>query len=304
MKENDEAEPSGGEAEGGAEGDAKQKGKTTGIADYLAAPRKKRKSYVVLAMSRGMKSEMAPSITSFIRANFKNYAVTQAKTVDELRKLFSRQIVLLILDDEFAELESSLALVSELKQKKNTTVVPVLFLTRSPEALIPAYNEKLLPFHEADEYLNYSRMPLSHVLSKVRAGLMSRNRRKSRRYKVELPISYLSLTDDVQLPGRLLDLSIHGALVKTEDGRLFRMGDQIKLHMPLVGYLAPSEGEFLKISARVRRVFISGNMAGISFEHVTEKQLLTLTKYLTEMVNAQTVRRSVGTKGRAGSART
>jgi hypothetical protein len=305
MKESDPKNGAGAGTEAGAGGDdKKQKGKTTGIADYLSAPRKKRKSFVVLALGKGMKPDMAGGITAFVRTNFKTFAMAQAKTIEELRKHFTRQVVLLVFDDEFTDLEQGLELVAELKQKKSNTVVPVLFLTRNPELLIDTYNKRLLAFHEADEYLNYPKVPMTHVLSKVRAGLANRNRRRSRRYKVDTPVAYLSLSDDAQLPGKLLDLSIHGALVKAEEGKIFRLGDQLKLHLPISGYLPPVEGEFLKISARVRRVFISGSLAGVSFEHVTEKQLLTLTRFLTEMVNAQTVRRAVGARPRATQLRT
>jgi hypothetical protein len=292
--------------EGGAQSDGedkKQKNKTPGIADYLSAPRKKRKSYVVLAMGRGMKPDVTTGIVSFVRSSFKMFALSQPKNIDELRKQFTRQIVLLVFDDEFTDLEGGLKLIEELKKKKNATTVPVLFLTRNQEDLISEYNKKLLPFHETDEYINYAKMPMVHILSKVKSGLTNRNKRRSRRYKIELSTSYFSLVDDVKFTGKLLDLSIHGALLKAEDGKLFRLGDQLKLQLPIGSVLGPAAGDYLKLSARVRRVFISGNQAGISFEYVTEKQLLILTRFLTEVVNSQTARRILPGKGRSAGAR-
>ena len=277
--------------------DDKQKGR--GVADYLNAPRKKRKSYVVVACGKGVSADLRSSIDQFVKAQFKTLALAHPKTPEELAKQSTRQIVLMIFDDEFAGLEQGLTLLRDLKAKKQEVPVPVLFLTSDPEELINAYNKVLLPYQEADEYINHAKSTPTHILSKIRSCLTNSNRRRSRRYKVEIPLTYFDLNDDAFLKGTLIDLSIHGALLKADQGRIFKLGDQVKLHIPTAIFLGPSEGDYLKVSAKVRRVFIGGSEAGISFEHVSDKQLFTLTRFLTELVNSQNARRMQGMKIKA-----
>src|SRR5438034_143710 len=78
------------------------------VADYLSAPRKKRKSYVLMAFGRGAQQDLSAGIEHFIRANFKGVAIAAPKSPEELFKNFSRQIVLLIFDDEFTDLKTGL----------------------------------------------------------------------------------------------------------------------------------------------------------------------------------------------------
>jgi hypothetical protein len=294
MATNDE---SGGTPAGGAGPAAAsdKDGKGRGVADYLQAPRKKRRSYVLVACGQHISQELQAGIDQFLKSQFKNYAISHPKTPEELVKQLARQVVLLVYDDEFstdAAAEEALQVVIEMKKKKGATAVPVLFLTRDPKRLIDAYSKVLLPYQEVDDYIDYERLTPAHVYSKIRACLSTTsNRRRSRRYKVDLPIAYFVLDKDAFFPGHLVDLSIHGGLLKSDDKSNFRVGEQMKLHIPISEYLVPTEGDYLKLSARVRRVFIGGSQAGISFEHMTDKQLLTLTRFLTEMVNAQNARR-------------
>lgn len=270
--------------------DKESKGRN--VAEYLQAPRKKRRSYVLVACGDHIPQDLQAGIDQFLKSQFKNYAISHPHTHEELLKQFGRQIVLLVYDDEFIEgREQALAVVQDLKKKKGTQPVPVLFLSRAPEELIKTYSKILLPYQEVDDYVDYSRSGAAHVYSKIKTSLSAVSRRRSRRYKVDLELAYFHLDDDQFYQGRLIDLSIHGAQLKSDDGRTFKPGTQVKLHIPIGEYLSPNEGDYLKISAKVRRVFIGGSQAGISFEYVTEKQLLTLTRYLTEMVNMQNVRR-------------
>lgn len=283
----------------GQELEDRPKEKGGNVADYLAAPRKKRKSYVLLALGRAAGQDLSGGIEHYLRTNFKGVALSAPKTPEELFKNFSRQIVLLVFDDEFMDLQEGLNMVSELKQKKSSSQIPVLFLTRNPEKLIEAYNKTLAPFHETDDYVNYGRDELNHVLTKVRIGLTTNFRRRSRRYKIDMPLSYYLLTDDKMHAARLVDLSVHGGLLKSDDGQIFRLGDQLKLHMPVTDILPTHPGDYLKISAKVQRVFIDGTQAGVRFEHVSDTQLLTLTKFLTEYVNEQSARKALAQRARA-----
>ena len=282
--------------------DKAKDGKGGRVADYLTSPRKKRRNYVVLALGDSVSAQLGSGVEYFVRSNFKNYAVAMPRTPEELLKNFGRQIVMLVFDDEFTDLTAGLELVRELKRRKSQVAIPVLFLTRNPETLIENYNRVLGAYHETDDYLSLARAEPTHVYSKIRLGLTTQNRRRSRRYHVDLEIKFKLLADpdaQGQRQGRLLDLSVHGAFVKAEDGLIFQPGMQMKLQIPVTGYLPPSAGDYLRIAARVRRVFIDGNQAGISFEHVNESQMLMVTQYLTEMVNDQNARRALALKARA-----
>jgi len=270
----------------------------SGIVDYLQSPRRKRKNFVIMAYGPSIRADIPGSIDSFLRTQFPDLALTHPKTPVEMAKHFSKQINLLVYDDEFTGLSEGLELVKTLKERKRTAVMPVLFLTRRPDELVRAYNQILLPYHEADEYLYYAKEPLNRVLSKIKNGLVNRNRRRSRRYKIDIPITFFRLSADKDFPGRILDLSIHGCLIKAGTDQIFRQGDQLKLSINTGNNLAPIEGDFLKISAKVRRVYIAGNQAGVSFEHMSEKQHFLLTQYLTSLVNAQVVRKARAYKAR------
>jgi c-di-GMP-binding flagellar brake protein YcgR len=99
------------------------------------------------------------------------------------------------------------------------------------------------------------------------------------------------LGEEQMLNGRIFDLSVHGAYLRDEDGRMFQPGEQLRLRIPL-GKSAPlADGEYLKLSARVRRIFMVGSEAGVSFEHTTEEKSLALTKLITSLANVQNMRR-------------
>ena len=274
-------------------------GKSRGVAEYLSENRKKRKSYVLLALGKSIPPDLAAGMEGFIRSQYKGMAIAQPKSPADLTKQLGRQVVLLIYDDEFTTLEDGLKLISDMKRRKGASPVPVLFLTRQPEALIESYNKLLLPFHEADEYLNLTRATPAHVYSKIKIGMVNKNRRRSRRYKIDMSIKFMSLVKDEWVNANLIDLSMHGAMLKADESRIFRPGEQIKIEVPIADYLPPDQGDYLKLSAKVRRVFISGNSAGLSFEHLSERQSTSLTKLLTEIVNGQQARRATLARAKA-----
>jgi hypothetical protein len=261
------------------------------VAELLQAPRRKRKSYVFLALGKGVPTDIASGLDQLIRTNFKQLGISRAGSLEDLKKGFSRQISLLIFDDEFLPLVDGLNLVSEMKRRLNEDAVPVLFLTRDPTRLIQAYNQVLAPFHETDDYVEFASLSNAEILSRVRYAITSSNRRRSRRYKVNIPLRYSLLGEEQMLNGRIFDLSVHGAYLRDEDGRMFQPGEQLRLRIPL-GKSAPlADGEYLKLSARVRRIFMVGSEAGVSFEHTTEEKSLALTKLITSLANVQNMRR-------------
>lgn len=256
------------------------------VADYLQAPRKKRKSYVIAALGPGT-SHLYSGIEAFLRSQFKGASLAQPKTIEELVKNFSRQIILLILDDEFTDLEATLKIVAELKRKKNSQVIPTLFLTRQPQQLVTHYHKLLRTFQESDDYIDWSRAEITHVFSKIKNGLNQQFARKSRRFKVDIPIRFLLVSDDKVHTGRLVDMSVHGTLLRTESDLILRTNEQIKMYIPTMGLIPGYSEDFLRVSGKVRRVFISGNFAGISFEHLSESIQLLITTLVTNIVIKQ-----------------
>lgn len=306
---------------------SEEKPKKTGVVDFLSGPRRKRKSFVVLACSPNISSDLKSAVESMIRSAYKGMGLSIPNNVEEFVRNFSRQIALLIYDDEFAELSVSLEMIRTLKEQRHEDLPPVLFLTRQPSLLIDAYHKQLGVYHEMDDYIDYSRVSVAHILSRVRTALATKNRRRSRRYKVDLPIEYFDsetkfephrdnldelgvvLRHDPQSGGdieinpitnskiekgkigRLIDLSLHGGLLRAEDGGVFRIGDQFKIKIRLAGQLPSLDSEFLKFSARIHRVQIGGDIAAFRFQNLSESQLNLLTRFLTDLVNKQSIRR-------------
>ncbi len=239
---------------------------------YLQGPRKKRKNYVILALGENFDKLIANGIENFVKKVYPNLALSTAKTTDELTRQYGRNISLLIINDSFSDRAQVMQLIRTLKEKRRDENIPVLFLTKDAEALIKAYHSQLLIYRESDEYLVYPATTLPQILARVKNGIDAKNRRKSRRYPVNLPITFYHLTLDSEAEGRLIDLSMHGALLSANPNSIFRLGDQIKVSIPTTEFLHLRDGDFIKVSGRVRRVFISGNQVALSFEHVSEKQ--------------------------------
>lgn len=267
-----------------AEKDEK-KGSQNKLEAYLQGPRKKRKNYVIMALGEGFDRSLSNGMENFVKKNYPALALSSAKTVEELTRQFGRNISLLIVNDTFTDRQELMSLIRALKDKRREETIPVLFLTKDPEALIEAYHSQLLLHRESDEYVVYPHTSLPQMLSKLKNGIDAKNRRKSRRYPVDIPLTYYHLTHDKLAEGKLIDLSLHGALIQAEEDQIFKMGDQIKISLPASGYIKLDTGDFIRISGRVRRVFISGNQVAISFEHVSDKQTQLIGELLLAIVS-------------------
>ncbi len=264
----------------------------TAVVDHLTAPRKKRKSYVVLAFGKGMDAELASSIEKFIRSNFASMSLAFPRNRKDIIKMANRQIVMIAVDDHFAAMEDTIETVRAVKTKKGTTAVPVVFFTNEADKLIHLYNEKLLPFQEVDEYILYKSLPPNQVMSRINKLLKEKNPRRSRRFQTEIDMSFFHLTKDKTLNGHIKDMSLHGALIQADKDVIFKSGDQIRINLPVAKYIDHHEGEFMKVSARVRRVFLGGNEAAISWEYLSDHQTLKLTEFITGLVNKELLKRS------------
>jgi hypothetical protein len=259
--------------------------KQQGVVDYLQAPRKKRKNYVVFAVGESFHKDTAASMEIFVRKNFPAMAIAAPKNIQDLKRLFTREISLLVIDDHFSSLDDTLDVVAYFKEKKNATLSPVLFLTEDPSRLITSYQKRLMIHQEVDNYIPYRNLPLAQIYARIQHGLNIKEARRSRRFSIVVPVKYLLLSRNKFFDGQLIDISIHGAVLKSSLEEGFKVSDQLKLHLPSFGILPNQNGEFLRLSAKVRRLFLSGDKCGISWEYISDEQHFLLTKYVTELVN-------------------
>ena len=268
--------------------ETKGKGKSNqALADYLQAPRKKRKNYVLLAAGQNMDGDMVAAIQKFMKAAFAKYTFVVARSPDEFSKYTVRNIVLAIVDDEFTSREETLRLVRKAKEQKTDGPMPTLFLTKDPNTLLKGYQKELQLYHEVDEYLNISDVPRHAIFTKIKAGIESKYQRRGRRYKISMPISFQVLdSGERRFSGTILDFSIYGALLEVDgNSHHFSGKDQLLIHIPVSQY-AKGNADIFRISARVRRVLISGSQAGISWEYLSDEKMAMMTRILTTIVDA------------------
>jgi hypothetical protein len=266
------------------------------IEAYLQGPRKKRKNYVIFALGERFDKDLAYALETYVRKSHPGLAISTPKTPDELTRQFGRNISLLVINAEFTDKTLVMGLVRALKEKRRTELIPVLFLTRDAEELVDTYHRELLLYHEGDEYIVYPGTPRQQIMSRIKSGIENQNHRKSRRYTVNLPLSLYHLNLNQIIEGRIVDLSMHGAIIIADKDVIFRLGDQIKLTIPIRDYIVYENGDFIRISARVRRVFISGTKVAISFEHVTDQQAHLVGQLLLAIVSKQFNRQTLRLK--------
>jgi len=251
------------------------------ITDYLVSPKKKRRQYVVLLLSERFNLDLKRAIIRFIKETYPGLSVAEPKSLLDFRRQFIRKIHIVIVDDEFDDIDKTMLLIDDLKVRKKNEAVPCLFLTRQPDNLLKSYHQHLAAYHEVDEFCHYLKVKPHQLLSRIKVGIEQNNRRRSRRYNVFIPIYFYHLSNNNQQPAAITDLSAHGAKIEADDEDFqFRQGDQLKLSIPVSEFFPPKDGDFLRLSAKVRRVFMAGNSAGISFEHVSDPQFLGLARIL------------------------
>lgn len=265
--------------------DAKQPEDQGALAEYLRGPQRKKRNYVILALGESFPTDLKNAIEGFIRAKFEKLTIHHLKQKKEFKRLQNRQIVATIFDDQIFPLEEELALIEILKRKKGRTPVPVFFLTTKPQQLIHSYNRVLSAYQEVDEFADYSKTPQHHILNRILSMLSQKHAgRQSRRFVTDMPVRYALIRDQKERKAEFHDLSIHGALLHDPEN-LFKDQDQMLLYVPTRPYLPPTSGDYMRLSARVRRTSIAGNTAGISFEYVSEAQLEALTRIVTALAH-------------------
>ncbi|NRA44917.1 MAG: PilZ domain-containing protein [Oligoflexales bacterium] len=273
-----------------AETELEEEKKAAQVVEYLQGPRKKRKNYVVMAMSPNFDPDLSSNVSAYVRKNFPNLAVATPKSGEELNRLFSRQILLVLVDDTFTDLNELLHSIKYLKEKKREQSVPILFFTENVTALVKAYHEILLPYQELDNYISYRSMPLSQIYSRIQSTLNQKGARRSRRYEFDLGVKYYHLRRDGYYDGKIIEMSAHGGIIHSVKDEIFNDGDQIKIHIPIFGFMPLEYGEFMRISARVRRVLMGGSKANVSWEYLSQEQYVSLTAFILQYVNNHILR--------------
>lgn len=273
------------------------------LVDYLQSPRKKRKNFVVIATGPSVDNETVQAMVRFVKTAYPKCSIATPQSPDEFVRQFTRNIVLAIIDDNFVGLENTLELVKAMKKKKSDAPVPVLFMTREPDKLISGYRDKLALWQEVDEYVVPAAVSRAYLFAKIKSGIDDRYRRKSRRYKVQFPVMYTILdSGDKKFRGTIVDMSVHGALLKTEDEHTFTVRDQLTVHMPYGMFVPETESDIMRISAKVRRIFIAGDRAGVSWEHMSDIKVEQLSRMLTSIVNVHLHRTASAARGRIAKA--
>lgn len=272
---------------------------TPEMSDFLQAPKKKRKSFVVLAVGPNIDKDNVVAIQKFFADQFPKLILLTTSSLDELAKLASKNIILSLIDDELSERRETLRITKYLKENKKDGPLPTLFFTKDPPALITDYQTHLKLWHEVDDYANVLDENRHALFAKIKSILEVRNQRRSRRFKTSIPITFQILDyGDHRFKGELLDFSLHGALLSTSDpGHRFNTKDQIVIHFPLGNYVQ-GKADFFRVSARVRRVLIAGDKAGISWEYLTDEKVATLTEVLTAIVDSSLARAAAATRHR------
>lgn len=271
-----------------ADQEEQKKAAAEAVASYLQSPRKKLKTHIVLAFGQNLDYQLAKNILNFVKQRYSKMAISVCRTEEEFRRNFSRKIGLVVINDEFIERPELMKLVGELKRRKKVEGVPVLFLTREPDNLLLDYHNQLLPYHEIDEFVPYQKLSTDQIMSRIVVGVEQRNRRRSRRYKVFLPVHFDHIRSGERLAGQIVDLSAHGATLRSvQEDFIFQVGDQVRLMIPRLEVIAPEFGDFFHLSGAVKRVFISANTAALRFEHLTDPQFTNLIKLITGVVRGK-----------------
>ena len=260
------------------------------IVDYLQGPRKKRKNFIVSIFGKNFDTEVKSGIASWLKKNYPNLVVTNPRNMQELARLFSRDINLLIADDQFCARDELLSEILQLKSKKHNQQTPVLFFTEDVKSLIESYHKILLPYQEIDNYVAYRSMPSKQIYSRIQASLNLKSARKSRRFDVDIPVRYFHLSKNRYIAAKVVEISVHGCIIHASEELIFRRNDQLKIHLPVKGLISPDYGEFIRVSAKVRRVMLGGNKAAVSWEYLSERQHLTLSSFILEYINVKLAR--------------
>jgi hypothetical protein len=255
--------------------------KGTKVTDYLEQPRSKKREHIILALGDAIEPEMKLSIHRMLKDRFKNQALVTPKDIKETLRNIGKKISYLIVDDSFAEWSVLESMVSKLKETNSDTGVPTFFLTKNARQLIESYHHELSIYQELDDYIDYTALDRRQTLLRIDQLLKRSGRRRSRRFAVNIPVFFTSLDESKKFAGELIDISMHGAVLRIDDEQTFKANSQMLISMQISKILPPEFGEVMTLSALVRRIRIGGNTAGVSWEHLSENKCKSLIQIVT-----------------------
>ena len=254
--------------------------------EHLQAPRRKRRNYVFLAFGSDVEKGIHLKIEQFVNLNFPMMTVYPVHSVEDLEKLASKQVNLLIVSDGFAPSDKIMPLLKFFKESNTQTGSPVLFLTRDEATLISRYHKDLAPYQESDDYLNLSHMTEKHLLTKVHERLNPKlPQRRARRFPVNLRVRYSDLRTGKMYSGVVEDLSAYGCLLAKEPSSpQFTKFDQVRIYIPNDGYFPKNLGDSIPFFAKTSRVLLGGDRTGLAWSQLSEDKHAIIFKILSEMI--------------------
>lgn len=111
----------------------------------------------------------------------------------------------------------------------------------------------------------YRQFTHEQIVSRVGNLLKHQSPRRSRRFKADLELDFIALSEKIFQPGKISEISAHGAIVESpQKEKIFRVGEQLIVRIPISKFFQSAIGEYLKISARIRRVLMGGNKAAVA----------------------------------------
>ena len=229
--------------------------------------------------------QLAPEIQALIKNSVQKKLGPKKllipKKSEHLSYVKNYKFKVLIIDENIASLDEVMNIALYLKKKMFNEGAPILFLTKDPDKLIAKYKEVLLPFTEQDEFFHIGEEDLEVLASRITNFLdTSLLRRRSLRIPLDIMAGFRTVNQLEYTPIKILNISLHGALILFFENKTIKAGTQVLIQMPVSGLLPAKFGEILRLSAKIRRVKIDGQHAGVSWENSSEEQFIKLTKFI------------------------
>ena len=88
------------------------------MSDFLQAPKKKRKSFVALAVGPNIDKDSVVAIQKFFATQYPKLILLTISSADELAKLAAKNVILALIDDELTGRPETLRVIRHLKENK------------------------------------------------------------------------------------------------------------------------------------------------------------------------------------------
>ena len=248
------------------------------------------KKYIIFAFSQKVDPELAETLRIFVNKQYPNYTLVKPRTDQELLRYYNKEISIMLIDDMFVSIEKNITLIQAIKKKQMNTAIPILFITKKVNELVTEYNKKLLLYQETDSYIEQSKSSAQDISNEITKILepnknFHKERRKSRRYKINLDAEFSSISHaHKSFKCRLTEISLHGAIIQCEADHIFKVGEQLVIRIRHNSSQHLEKTEFIRVSAKILRLFIEGDKAAITWKHVNEKQYISLTDLILSIV--------------------